>query len=761
MIRRLHLVRYGRFRDTRLDLGDVTVFLGPNESGKPPIADALLDVRCRPQRNKRAGQALAARYGEDREVRPEPAITERTRIDAEEYQGLLGVSSGDLSIQLPKTGAWLDALKAQLFTGGIDPRALAQILDRDARPSRATVSGKRLIEAQTARDRARAALQELKDTRAATLQHERRLVEGSAKLARLGAELEERRKESEAIRHELAQQGLIGQRRRCMDALRVLDEVAAADAAREHTTAGSRDETPRLEALERAAGEREEKVRSARQSAEHARFRLEQVASAVEEAARDLESSRWRAELAQRLLSPAADPVRPAGPASGGIRTALVILGVLLVLGGAACFALLDSPLSFVLGALAVVLAVPALSAGLSSAGRAGAAARARAEHQMREAWRRETGESPTEAPGEILLRENVRYETARATQARQAREMEDLRAAVELGQEETAGALRDATAAAAELASFLKARGVSTTREYAALRARRARELEVRARLEETLKGLVSEYGVAGREELGRECRVRIQNLDQSITARALDEPTRRRLEARQRELEADIVERTRAWTALSAEHSRERGRIQGSLGNLPERIRAAEQELERCTAAVAEMETDRKAAALAAQIMGTIAVDSDGRLDGLSAEIAELYAGIVCSPAHSPDFEVRLDGLDLGSASARDASGSEQSYANLSQGTRDAVALAARLALATKTGRTTGILVLDEPFLALDHQRVEGALRVLRSFRERQGWQMVILTKDPQLAVSARAVFGESARIHELEGLTTSGSA
>lgn len=90
---------------------------------------------------------------------------------------------------------------------------------------------------------------------------------------------------------------------------------------------------------------------------------------------------------------------------------------------------------------------------------------------------------------------------------------------------------------------------------------------------------------------------------------------------------------------------------------------------------------------------------------------------------------------GLDQKQIMVEDASGGERALENLSSGTRDAVVLAAKLALALKTRDKAGILVLDDPFLAMDREREERALRMLQDFHMRHGWQIILLTKDPLL--------------------------
>nr|MBP7494562.1 hypothetical protein [Spirochaetales bacterium] len=89
------------------------------------------------------------------------------------------------------------------------------------------------------------------------------------------------------------------------------------------------------------------------------------------------------------------------------------------------------------------------------------------------------------------------------------------------------------------------------------------------------------------------------------------------------------------------------------------------------------------------------------------------------------------------------------------LSTGTRDAFFLAARLTLARRSAPSGGraIIVLDEPFLTLDKNRTENALRVLKEFHETTGWQIFLFTKEEELAEQVRSFFGERAQVIRLD--------
>ena len=52
--------------------------------------------------------------------------------------------------------------------------------------------------------------------------------------------------------------------------------------------------------------------------------------------------------------------------------------------------------------------------------------------------------------------------------------------------------------------------------------------------------------------------------------------------------------------------------------------------------------------------------------------------------------------------------------------------------------------LLVLDEPFYALDAGRIATALELLSEFQKETGWQILLLTKDPAVAEAAKTTDG-----------------
>ena len=194
------------------------------------------------------------------------------------------------------------------------------------------------------------------------------------------------------------------------------------------------------------------------------------------------------------------------------------------------------------------------------------------------------------------------------------------------------------------------------------------------------------------------------------------------------------------------------------GEMAELTARIAAAGRR-------AAALELDRRAAGIAASLFARIADESTAALDELSADIGARYAAVAgtaaarngpeqSSPA-TPASPVTLAALEEEPLIV-DAAAVARPAGQLSQGTRDAYGLAARLALAERAqlvrgGGDPGLLILDEPFQALDATRTARALRLIARFQEHTGFQLVVMTADERVALAVAGRFA-GARVHRL---------
>ncbi len=206
---------------------------------------------------------------------------------------------------------------------------------------------------------------------------------------------------------------------------------------------------------------------------------------------------------------------------------------------------------------------------------------------------------------------------------------------------------------------------------------------------------------------------------------------------ETARRELTEAVAEHERAErTDLDARETL--ARLQGAD---PIDVAAAEVELAALRADVARLGSERDALALALRALGE-AVDD---FRGAHAQRLERAAGASFSRfSGRPGRRVELD-EDFG-ARVREPGGDLAVPAQLSQGARDQLALALRLAVADLLADDVRLpLVLDDPFLNWDEERLARAAETLNGLAAER--QVVVLSHRPALAAWGARVEVDSA--------------
>ena len=681
MITRLRLERFGAFEGRDLEFAAVTLFVGPNESGKTTIVDALCEVLCKPRSNRIAGKRLALRYGTDRRVSAE-FDGEPMTLPEDAFGDLFAIRSGNLTLDVRPGTGWVEALKADLFTAGLDPKRLHAALARRAGTDGGSRHNREIRQLGEEQRR----LEERRD-----LLLEQAVAARSAKAA-----VAERQAERDGLADELdGLMSTLDERQR--HARRRLQQAEQREA--ERLLQG-------LEELTRGAGQRAG-------SAGEAPARLQELTAASEAAAQEVERARAELERARRHLQDGQGgaPGRAAGEA-GRVRGIAAGVALGLLAGG-------------VLAVAALVAGVPvvaAVAAGVAAtAGTAAVAALIRLRSAAVEAVRAETDRA---------------VDRLRARRERHDRSKRELREFLERhGAESPEQLLMQLGGARADEAR------------------RRDAEAELMAAARE--RGLNDLHALAGalREQLRDRPHGPPAAGPVPSPAPADEEALRARAAAVRERLDEldELVGREREKAAALSAGA-------GEMAEITARIAAAGRR-------AAALELDRRAAGIAASLFARIADESTAALDELSADIGARYAAVAgtAAPRNAPEQSSPATPVSPVTLAALeeeplivDASAVARPAGQLSQGTRDAYGLAARLALAERTqlargGGDPGLLILDEPFQALDATRTARALRLIARFQEHTGFQLVVMTADERVALAVAGRFA-GARVHRL---------
>lgn len=755
MITKLTVTRFGKFASRTFPLGPVTFFTGGNETGKTTLFDALFDALCSPSGATTHGRRLKSRYGDERQAEVSPTDTGFSP-DPDEFINIHAIYSGDMEVDFAQGAKWTDKIKAALFSGGVDPKRIRVELEAEASTRG---SARQMRSRKQKADELALAQQEkveLETRRAQVLSTELQTLANADALGDIDKAIVQDKRKVEDLERILAQQKAIREQDESKAVLAFLAETD--ELARRLTelpqTDNARDETD-LAALETAIQDARGKLERAQGAQENAEkdyrehrdkvLRLEKAV--LEQAPLAALSARLLAELNTLTHTRAASAAVQWNPL-------MLVLAAVAIAAGVTFGILVDSTTVRILLAAMGVAAGATLFAFARKTTMKEDPARMEAEtRRIRDEWRTVAGDTRAlrGETTEVLASELRRMEVERsAASAHVSEEKGEL-----AGSERVLSELRSQIAtlqnaqaqAIAALEEWLGQRGARSGDDYhMKVRDRASREEKLKQRVAQRA-GLLEKWKCADASSLKSEHISRIEVLDRTITDSRLQDPDVKLKEneknALRKELESQETRRAHLLEAVSEG----RGVVKGSLADIPERIVQAERHILDREREIADLELVRQASRRAAEIFGEIERDAGAVFFGLTRDIGALFGEILPETR-----KIAIGDLDGGSITVNDAGGAARPLDDLSQGTRDSFLFAARLALSVRAAPEGGLLLLDEPFLSLDSDREERALRMLKNFQEKNGRQIIIFGKEKSLTERLRNLFPDLV-VHDLE--------
>lgn len=750
MIERLDLHNYGRFADAGFELSGVTVFLGANESGKSTIFDALGEALCKPAKSTRFGKRLEERYQADRSAQVKPP-DRAGAVSQDAFHNLLAIDSDGIDLEVSDRSPWLENVKAELFSGGVDPNVVAARLEKlGARKRNHThmkerdrVAGK-LEDLQTRR-------RELMERRSAILRAHNQSEQQRGELEQSNRALAETEDRLAELEEELQQQQWIATRKRLSHLWsRVEESRRLARELRERRPLAV-DESREIKALQSALDEarREADGREREQALAEKQLQERREALHHAEQARDTQSGAGRlaGELRRRLDQ--AEQERRTRRVVRWRPWALIV-SALLLLAGIVAALLLDGSIRFtapgagaLLGGLFVLLA-------RSVRHQADTRHIDEAAAGIRDEWRQRYGTVLPE--GDSAALRNALYEVENQS-TRQEEEFQRLRQELQTAEQHrdrAQHAVVDARSAAEEaerrLREWLQARGVTAPDRYYALRQEVLDQQSRKEAADAEIHDALEEYGVGTAEELQGELSRRIEKLDASILRPEKGDAELRRLRSERDQLRKRQEQLQQRREGLIENTARAAGTVSGSMGELPGEIAGLDREIAAHERRLADLDERREAAAWAARMFQEVAQDSGAMLAELAEEIGERYGALVGGPR-----ETSLRQIDPRSGLVQDYDGNFRPVDRLSRGTRDSFVLASRLVLAERALPEEKLLLFDEAFTSLDGERSDRALELLERFRGDREWQLIFFTMNPRFAERVRRKLSD-VQVHSL---------
>lgn len=734
MINKLTLTGFGKFRQAVFDLSGVTLVYGPNEAGKTTFFDGLFQALCRPSETKKSGKVLKARYGAGRAA--QAVITNDVPITDEEFMNLYAIREGDLRLELDKGTEWLDKLKSRLFHGGLDPSVLAAEFEKRSSDSRTHTHNKEMEKAREAAAKARQELDGKKRERDSLLAREKSLADTEAELEETRRLLRDAAAEAADLEKHASGEDKIAMRQKWSAMLARLEDWEALETEAKVFAPYREDRRPELNGLMDAS-------RQAAAAIHSEKGKRDQQANLVSQAkaeGRSLREARDAATPRSAAAKRLADEARAvlAGKTSAG-RPPLwsSVLAVSLMVSGAVGGFFATGVAAFASLILGLALAGLSFFSGLRARDTVARNVGAKNLSRWKDEWNLSAVPGAGTGAGDMSTVEGFlqameacarERETLEAREAEAARRLETLMETLEKLDASLAGLKEAEEAARRSEREWLARHGVDGAEEYAL---KVSRSLQIQADLPRRRGELETLAQGSDLESFRREARRKLQGLDEEgIPEKGLDDAALQRMRKRRQEIQDRREVAGRRERELIAKREGLAGEIRGAFGKLAGEIVACEDRLAAAEADIHAKELDKQAAALALEIFRDIGDGADLLLAGLSREMEAMLGNIL--PAGRA---VSLLGLEDRLIQVKDAGGGTRSLDNLSTGTKHAMVLAAKLAMALKHRQGPGILVLDEPFLAMDDERETRALELLRDFHTRHGWQIILMTKETGL--------------------------
>ena len=751
MIKSLNLENFGRFHKKIFNFSPVTIFYGPNEAGKTSLFDAIMDVITQPKASTRPGKILTERYGSDRKASAD-FEEKRIVISPEDFLNIFAVRSGYIDLDIDKNSQWMNKVKATLFSGGIDTQSLLNELEH-VMESKAKYALK--WEEKNLED----SLAEIKSEKKKYITQkdnciaEEKLIKVKEQnMLNAALEINKLKAEEKELENFLYQQNRIKEEKHLKNILSVLGEAARKKDESEKYSRFNQDVLNEIQKTETELAQVKSELGTIIALEEDVLIQLgskTREKSLLEEKKNRLDTHRILSESLKEILVPKDKLISL--KTERIYKKHFLAIGAVILTAGVVTFFLSSFNIVFPTAALALAVLFFALSrekkishdiSGLEEAVSAGC-----------RRWKMETGEECLENYDSIMDVLNSAGEKARAAAAeldhiiRHRAELEE-KAESLLLQKNNAGNKTDAVHR--RLRQLLDDAGTADISEYSAQLERKKQIMAQYSQLNSKIKSHEAEYNSSGREELFDTVSRKLKDLSLSITENEVSEAETRKLENKLMTVKNKLEHLREINIENTSNFSKELGIIRGQVKGLPEKIYECEVNEQKTELRLSEIKKELRAAKIAHELYTSLSDDSEQMLEQLSDEIAKTFKTIT-----NEDRAVQMENYSEKDIEVFDAGGEKRYVQMLSTGTKDAFLLAARLTLAHKSmdPSSSAILVLDEPFLALDRERSYNALAMLKTFRENSSSQIVLLTKDSELKDQAKTVFGEELCIHDLK--------
>jgi len=749
LLEKLALRNFGKYSSAAFDFGETTVFRGDNESGKTTIFDALFKTIS--DVDGRAGEL--ARYEDTSGTDPQwsagikpSAVT----MEKSEFLSLYAIRSGDVTFDLKPGTSWIQQVTAKLFAGGITPAEVNEVLYKQyASTGKKQQFMKAIVPLENDLKTWREDLVQAENERKNLLSEEQANVASKMRLKEVEQTIANLNKDIKTLASEISKGEKVVQRADCTETLTLILRIYQTREALKKMHAVEKDENAALRQLDQSLRDAQGKEQKAVGLRDQRYEDQKNVTAKIAEKETSLSKKKPLSETAERLVREL-NEADESGPGVLWNIPALILAFILLAAGCTLSALFLPGIFRWVgIGASVVVAGVLILIAKgkkIPTAGRPLTDVKTR----IKDEWMTASGDTVIkEIAGKsglstFLNRHISEYEAENTLLGTLEQDKKNIAADIEQHTTAIEQTRTEIKTRKDELETWFKNHEVANTDQY---HEARQEYTSCRALLDNYEKQ-ARERTIDDLEKADARCRGILKNLDEQGI---LETGCTKEELALKRKQHSKMLD---GLSTLQAEQNNLTAVTNKSAGGSAARIDNQTQQIVSLRKKIAEAETrrdtlklDHEAAKTAMEIFTQIESDNQSKLESFSNEISAVLSAVTPSAG-----TVKIDALDSRQLSCADAGGTVRPLADLSSGEQDTFFFAARLALAKKHADGPRILVLDEPFAALDENRESRMVDLLRDFQQQNNWQMVLFTKEKRLA--QRMKTGCGAKVYEYQG-------
>ena len=746
MIKKIILNSFGKFSEKSFKFSDITVFYGENEAGKTTIQDAVFYALCKPSGTKSSGRELKKRYGDmDAVVDPQNAYD----IDEEEFRHLFSIKAGDISIEISDSAQWMKSVKSHLFTGGINPDILVDSLRKKSATSKTLLHMKKFTELskeeEKLTERIEKLLQEKNDINAkgeGVAGFEKRISEIKINLKNIA-------EEKHGLNEQLILMEKIREKNHIAGILKSLSELENGSSRLNEISGCNEENLKILDGFENDLRSEENKLIALKAKKDEVSENLALINKKISLQNAEALLLKKKFEKAVLLLDRIFNYKQNREPTTvRKINYMKLVLALFLFAASSAGWILSIQPeyIRYILAAVSAGLSIYLIATAFESLKSEDDSAEKEYAARLKDEWNSDFSEmipsERIEALESFFYRVRADYE-GRADLLAEIQADAD-RINSELSELQKTIAQKEAAVSDKKDAvkAFLLSFAVKSRDDFTA----KMNEKNILSAGLNKLKNLPDLKG--DHDKIREDCdsRLRVLNME-GIPSEGYDEMKSNRLKMTKQSLDEKMKELQDEDKNLSMKKESISGEVKGGLKGVLDELYSLENNLKKIRKEQSEIEFNRKAAELAAEIFTEVKNKSDDNFSAMEQEL-EKYS----SKIFPDDRNVSIKGLDPEKIFIKDAGGVLRTVSNLSSGTKDSFVFAARLALASKVSGEKAILVFDDPFLHLDEKRTEAAVKMLHEFQKDNDWQILFFTKEKSLRDRLKKTF-DNCLVHDLQ--------